>query len=158
MKKKLAILILGIFVTVFFYSYKAVAQVLPGKHPAYVHALQDLREARWYLYHQPGDAKVYAGEDVAITETDAAINEIVRAGLDDGKNIHRGLPTDVKEYGSRLLKSIELLKKAQSDINQEEDNPEARNLRKAALTHLNRAIAAAVKAHQAWVDENKKIK
>ena len=48
------------------------AQQLPGKHPGYLHALSDLRAARWFLFHQPGDAKVYADEDVAITETRVA--------------------------------------------------------------------------------------
>jgi hypothetical protein len=139
-----------------FLATNASAQVLPGKHPAYIHALHDLRDARWYLYHQPSDTKVYADEDMAISETDAAINEVVRAGLDDHKNIHSGVPVDVKEHGSRLLKSIELLTKAHSDIAQEEDNPEARNLRKAALYHLDKAIAAAKKAHDAWLKEIKK--
>ena len=36
----------------------ACAQPLPGKHPAYLHALTDLRTARWLLNHQPGDARV----------------------------------------------------------------------------------------------------
>ena len=31
---------------------------LPGKHPYYLHALSDLRTARWMLEHRPGDAAV----------------------------------------------------------------------------------------------------
>ncbi|MEH2129414.1 MAG: hypothetical protein V7K86_01855, partial [Nostoc sp.] len=31
---------------------------LPGKHPYYLHALTDLRTARWLLEHRPGDAAV----------------------------------------------------------------------------------------------------
>src|SRR5579862_3958299 len=61
---------------------------LPGKHPAYLHALSDLRAARWMLEHRPGDAAVSGQEDVAITEIDAAIGEIKRAAIDDGKDIH----------------------------------------------------------------------
>ena len=49
---------------------------LPGKHPAYLHALTDLRTARWMLEHRPGDAAVSGNEDAAITEIDAAIREI----------------------------------------------------------------------------------
>src|ERR1700722_12372189 len=37
----------------------------PPKHPAYLHALTDLRDARWNLEHLPGDTAVYENEDVA---------------------------------------------------------------------------------------------
>jgi hypothetical protein len=50
---------------------------LPGNHPAYLHALSDLRAARWMLEHRAGDAAVSGQEDVAITEIDAAINEMM---------------------------------------------------------------------------------
>src|SRR5580658_7414271 len=54
-------------------SLAANAQTLPGKHPGYLHSLSDLRAARWFLYHQPGDPGVTGDEDVAISEIDAAI-------------------------------------------------------------------------------------
>jgi hypothetical protein len=66
-----------------------------GKHPAYLHALSDLRTARWMLEHRPGDAAVSGQEDVAITEVDAAIGEIKRAAIDDGKDIHDHPKDDV---------------------------------------------------------------
>jgi hypothetical protein len=134
----------------------ANAQQLPGKHPGYLHALTDLRAARWFLYHQPGDAKVSGAEDVAITEIDATINEIKRASIDDGKDLNDHPSVDVKEHGSRLLKSIETLNKAKQDITNEEDNPEARELRRKAHEHIDRAIKAAEKAHADWLKEGKK--
>jgi len=134
----------------------AMAQVLPGKHPGYLHALSDLRAARWFLYHQPGDAKVYADEDVGITEIDAAIGEIKKAAIDDGKDLNDHPSVDVKEHGSRLLKSIETLKKARADVGGEEDNPEVRELRHHAIEHIERALHAAEKAHAAWLAEVKK--
>ncbi|MEO7105551.1 MAG: hypothetical protein ABIZ09_04185, partial [Rhodoferax sp.] len=42
-------------------------QVHPQQHPAYLHALSDLRAARWLIAHRPGNAKVSGDEDVAIT-------------------------------------------------------------------------------------------
>ncbi|MFZ6760981.1 hypothetical protein ACO0K9_27570 [Undibacterium sp. Ji50W] len=131
--------------------FAAMAQQLPGKHPAYLHALTDLRTARWFLYHQAGDSKVYANEDIGITEIDAAIAEIKKAAIDDGKDINDHKNVDVKEHGSRLLKSIETLKKARADISQEEDNPEVRGLRDRARVHIDRAINAAEKAHAEWL-------
>jgi len=129
------------------------AQTLPGKHPGYLHALTDLRTARWLLYHQAGDRKVYSDEDVAIQEIDAAIGEIKRASIDDGKDLNDHPNVDVKEHGSRLLRSIETLKKAHHDIDQEEDNPDVRELRHRASEHIEHATQAAERAHDAWLKD-----
>ena len=137
-------------------SIPAGAQQLPGAHPGYLHALTDLRTARWFLYHQPGDAKVYGDEDVGITEVDAAIGEIKKASIDDGKDVNDHPKVDVHEHGSRLLKAIETLKKAHADIDGEEDNPEARGLRHRALEHIDKALHAAERAHAAWLKDNGK--
>lgn len=137
-------------------SIPAGAQQLPGAHPGYLHSLTDLRTARWFLYHQPGDAKVYGDEDVGITEIDAAIGEIKKASIDDGKDVNDHPKVDVHEHGSRLLKAIETLKKAHADIDGEEDNPEARGLRHRALDHIDKALHAAERAHAAWLKDNGK--
>ena len=131
----------------------AMSQMLPGKHPGYLHSLSDLRAARWFLYHQPGDSAVSGEEDVGITEIDAAIREIKKASIDDGKDLNDHPAVDVKEHGSRLLKSIEALKKAHADIDHEEDNPEGRELRHHALEHIDKAIHAAESAHRKWLQQ-----
>ena len=133
--------------------FAANSQMLPGKHPGYLHALTDLRAARWYLYHQPGDSRVAGDEDIAISEIDAAIGEIKRAAIDDGKNLNDHPKVDINELGSRLLKSIETLHAARADIEHEEDNPEVRELRHRALEHIDRAIGAADRAHSNWLKE-----
>jgi hypothetical protein len=134
----------------------ATAQTLPGKHPGYLHALSDLRAARWLLNHQPGDAKVYSGEDVAIQEVDAAMAEIKKASIDDGKNLNDHPAIDVKEHGSRLLRAAETLHRAHSDIDGEEDNPEVREVRHHALEHIQKAIDATNHAHAEWLKEVRK--
>lgn len=131
----------------------AGAQQLPGPHPYYLHALSDLRAARWFLYHQPGDLRVYADEDVAIREIDAAIGELKRAAIDDGKSLEDHPNVDVREHGSRLLKAIETLRKAHADVDHEEDNPEARGLKHRILEHIDRAEQAADGAHAQWLRE-----
>lgn len=130
-----------------------MAQTLPGKHPGYLHALTDLRTARWFLNHQAGDAKVYGGEDVAITEVDAAIAEIKKASIDDGKDLNDHPAVDAKEHGSRLLRAAETLHRAHSDIDGEEDNPEVRELRHRALDHIQKAINATNQAHAEWLKD-----
>jgi len=120
---------------------------LPGKHPYYLHALSDLRAARWLIEHRAGDAKVSGDEDVAITRIDETINEIKHAAIDDGKDIHDHPPIDEKlDHKGRLHRAEELLKKVHSDIAREEDDPMTRGLRDRAVHHLDEAIHATGKA------------
>jgi hypothetical protein len=114
---------------------------LPGKHPAYLHALTDLRAARWMLEHRPGDAVVSRHEDVAIMEIDKTIGEIKRAAIDDGKDIHDHPSVDVAaDRPGRLHKALELLRKVHGDVAREEDDPMTRGLRDRAVGHIDAAI------------------
>ncbi len=116
---------------------------LPGKHPYYLHALSDLRTARWMLEHRPGDAAVSAQEDVAIAEIDKTIGEIRKAAIDDGKDVHDHPQVDAPaDHPGRLHKSLELLRKVHSDIDREEDDPMTRGLKDRAVHHLDEAIHA----------------
>jgi hypothetical protein len=116
---------------------------LPGKHPAYLHALTDLRAARWLIEHRPGDASVSGAEDVAITRIDEAINEIKHAAIDDGKDLHDHPPVDEQlDRRGRLHRADELLNKVHADIAREEDDPMTRGLRDRAVHHVDDAIAA----------------
>jgi hypothetical protein len=117
---------------------------LPGKHPAYLHALSDLRAARWMEEHRPGDAAVSSHEDVAIAEIDAAIGEIKKAAIDDGKNLEDHPKVDVPgDRPGRLHKGVELLRKVKRDVAREEDDPMTRGLRDRAIGHIDAAIHAA---------------
>ncbi len=120
---------------------------MPGKHPYYLHAISDLRAARWLIEHRPGDAKVSGDEDAAIARIDETINEIKRASIDDGKDIHDHPPVDENlDHKGRLHRAEELLKKVHSDIARDEDDPLTRGLRDRAIHHLDDAIHATHKA------------
>jgi hypothetical protein len=117
---------------------------LPGAHPYYLHALTDLRTARWMLEHRPGGAAVSGQEDVAVTEIDAAIREIKHAAIDDGKNIGDHPGADVPgDHPGKLHKAVELLRKVHSDVAREEDDPMTRGLRDRAVGHIDAALRAA---------------
>ena len=116
----------------------------PGRHPYYLHALSDLRAARWMVEHRPGDASVSGHEDVAISEIDQAIGEIKRAAIDDGKNIGEHPNVDAPpDRPGRLHKAVELLRKVHSDVAREEDDPVSRDLRNRAVTHIDAALREA---------------
>ena len=136
-------LLAALALTASFTALSANAADLPGKHPAYLHALTDLRDARWNLEHRPGDAAVSAQEDVALVETDRAIKEAKVAAMEDGKNIEDHPREDAHiDRRGRLHHALELLEKAKNDVAREEDNPETRELRNRIVQHTDLAIEA----------------
>ena len=116
------------------------AQQVPGPHPAYLHALSDLRAARHYLHDGWAWAPVKHDDDMAIQEIDAAINQIKQAAIDDGKGLNDPFPIDtsVSPQG-RFKKADELLFAAHNDLAKAEDVPASRGLRNGALMHVDRA-------------------
>ncbi len=114
---------------------------LPGKHPAYLHALSDLRAARFLIERRPGDAAVSAHEDSAIVQIDYAIKDIRDAAIDDGKDVHDHPPVDVgADRPGHLHKALELLHKVHGDVDREEDDPAVRGLKHRALEHIDAAM------------------
>jgi hypothetical protein len=116
----------------------------PPHHPAYLHALSDLRAARWLIEHRPGDWAQSNDEVLAVHEVDAAINEIKRAAIDDGKNLADHPALDERpDHRGRIHEALEYLRKGRSDIERGEDNAFANGLRDRAIGHIDAAIRAA---------------
>jgi hypothetical protein len=140
MKTLLLSSLVGLALAVFFPS-SCLAQ-LPGAHPAYLHALDDLRDARAHLARRRGDLQMNWDEHVAIREIDAAIHEIKMASIDDGKNLADHPPIDATlDYRGRLHRALELLHKAHSDVKQEEDDTFAQGLQHRAIRHIDAATS-----------------
>ncbi len=119
----------------------------PPRHPAYLHALTDLRAARWNLEHRPGSPAVSAQEDIAITEIDRAIAEARRAAADDGMNTAYRPPSDANiNRAGRLHRAAEFLRKAREDVARAEDFPDTRQLRNAVVMHIDVAQRATERA------------
>ena len=120
----------------------------PGdQHPAYLHALEDLRAARWLIVHRPGDARVTADEDVALARIDETIDDIRRAAFNDGKDLDdHPRPDQTTIPTGRLHQADDLLRKARADIAREEDNGAVRGLRDRAVHRLDEAIRATDRA------------
>ena len=112
----------------------------PGKHPAFLHALTDLRHARAHL-EKPAKPEVKWDEKTAIEAVDRAIAEIKKASIDDGKDLshHPGVDAKLGHEG-RLHRALELLRKARKDIMEKEDNSFADGLRDRAVKHIDTAI------------------
>lgn len=118
-----------------------------GEHPYYLHALSDLRAARWMIEHRPGNWQQTVDEVEAVKRIDAAINEIKKASIDDGKNLQDHPPVDEKnDHDGRLHVAVDFLRKARQDISHDEDNKFAQGLQFRAYEHIDGAINAVKKA------------
>jgi len=128
-------LFLALFLTLA--SGTAFAQ---AKHPAYLHALTDLRAARAHLdVHDGGELR--HEEKEAIHAIDEAIGEIKRASIDDGKDLNDHPPVDAGlDHTGRLHRAKQLLERAHQDIAHEEDNGFAQGLQQHAFGHIDKAI------------------
>jgi hypothetical protein len=113
----------------------------PPHHPFYIHAMSDLRAARWLIEHRPGDWAQSSDEVEAVHQIDAAIRDMQAAAIDDGKNIdyHPGVD-ERPDHRGRLHEAIEYLRKARQDVDQSEDNPAVRGLRNRSIGHIDAAI------------------
>jgi hypothetical protein len=115
----------------------------PAHHPAYLHALSDLRAARWLIEHRPGDWAQTQDEVEAVRQIDAGINDIKKAAFDDGKNLNDHPPVDEHpDNRGRIHEALRFLNKARGDIAREEDNRFANGLRDRAVGHIDAAIHA----------------
>ena len=117
------------------------------RHPAYLHALSDLRAARWSLEHRPGGFRVSEDENAAVGEIGAVIRDIKQAAYDDGRNLDEHPAADeALDYRGRLHHALDLLNRTHHDLSQPEDNPSVRGLRNRSIAHLDRAIRLVKKA------------
>jgi hypothetical protein len=113
----------------------------PAVHPAYLHALSDLRSARFNLARRGGDPTMRWDEAVAIAAIDRAIAEIKRASIDDGKSLDDHPPVDAHEPRvGRMHRALSALRAAHHDVNEEEDNAYAQGLKARAIHHIDEAI------------------
>jgi hypothetical protein len=120
-----------------------VAAPRPAHHPAYLHALSDLRTARWLIDHRPGNWAQTADEVEAIRQIDASIGDLTQAAYNDGKNLHDHPPVDERpDHAGRIHEALQYLHKARTDISSEEDNGNAQGWRNRAIGHIDAAIAA----------------
>ena len=136
-----ALVLLGGSVAVHAQAYGPGEYVqVPGPHPAYLHALSDLRAARHYLNDGWAWQPVRAEDNKAIREIDAAIDNIKAAAINDGKGLNDPFPIDGHlTPQNRFAKANELLYAAHQDLARAEDVPQSRGLRDRALRHVDAA-------------------
>jgi len=112
-----------------------------GRHPGYLHAIQDLKHARG-LIARPDFTNVEADENRAVHEIDECLRDLDKAAWLDHKPLEMPVfPDDAGiDFKGRLHKALDLLRKAHNDMDKEEDDPAAVGFRDRANHHVDRAI------------------
>jgi hypothetical protein len=134
------ILILGIA----FFSSFAISSISchaesSGAHPAYLHALSNLRLMRAYLDRATADERIDDESLIAIDEIDSAIHEINIAAIDDGKNLQDHPPIDLHiSRTDRFNRAIEAGNTALNEIKSEDDTS-LETLKHHTIDHIARA-------------------
>jgi len=123
------------------------------KHPAYVHAMSDLREAYWLVDHRDSRDPIAKDEERrAAGAIRAAYQSLRDASIVDEKNIGDSPPPDMNfdRRAGRLHAAMDLLRDAHNEVNREEDDPAARGFKQRALNQIDRAAAETDAAIHAW--------
>lgn len=112
---------------------------IPGKHPAYIHARSDLRQAE-LLLHKPEESNVTQENKIAEQKVHNAIHEIDKAAILDRKDIddHPTIDTSLTHL-DKFRAIYKLLRRAESDISKEEDNSSASGWRSRAKNNIEQA-------------------
>lgn len=110
--------------------------------PAYQHALVNLRTAHYLIDTHPKDWKTAPKETHAKNDITAAMLEIKKAGIDDGKDLKEH-PLDVEritDRKERLTKALNLLKTTYAEIAVVvEKTPDDKHLKFTAQAHIKEA-------------------
>ncbi|MBP4050239.1 hypothetical protein [Chromobacterium violaceum] len=118
----------------------------PAEHPYYLHAMSDLRQARAYLA-RPDYPQIADDERRAVAEIDAALGEMQRAAIEDGKDPWRYEQPDARMSPTdRFHRAMELLDAARRDAGHQEDDPWVRDLQRRILRHIDAAHRAVQQA------------
>lgn len=112
------------------------------QHPAYIHALADLRAARWLLNTKAGgNWQQGMDERNALGQIDAAMSDIRAVGIDDRKRQEdHGKLEDRPDHMGRLHEAIDFLKQARADLLQGEDDMFGNRLRERTYKNIDKAI------------------
>jgi len=123
------------------------------RHPAYLHAMSNLRMAYWLVaHHGPGDPAARAEENFALRQIRAAYLELKTAAIVDDLDIDAQPPagTTFYDHRGRLHRALDLLQQAHNQVDREEEDPASHGLKNRALQRIDAAAAATSAAIQAW--------
>jgi len=114
------------------------------RHPHYLRAMADVSEAFLLLKHARGDPPARPEENNAMTAIEYAFTTLKNASVVDNKDPEDIPPADHTRYDfrGRLHRALDLLHDAYSEVDMQEDDPDARFLKARALKQIDLAARA----------------
>ena len=111
-----------------------------ANHSGYMHALTHLRLMRAYLNRWDDGKKVDPDSENAIRQIEAAMHEIVGAGIDDHKGINDHEAVNYKApLAERIHKALDLGHQAKEDVGSEGEWGHAPGLKQRILERIDNA-------------------
>ena len=120
---------------------------MPGPHPPYLHALQNLREARNLLQTNFGDPAHAQAAAAALPEINSAIGDLKTASKLDDKNLGDVPPATNGPAEGRFRRVAQLLALAHHDTKGPEADPIALPAKERAQKHIDAASAIIAGVH-----------
>jgi hypothetical protein len=121
------------------FAFFAIGTPAQAEHPAYLHALSNLRQARALLDtdNRPGFREE---RNRAIDEIESAIREVRQAVREEGREARFTPPPATPGDPERPMRSaLQLLDEANRDVARGEDERDHRGLQERALRHIDEA-------------------
>ena len=114
------------------------------RHPHYLRAMADVSEAFLLIKHQREDPPARPQETNAMTAIEYAFTTLKNASVVDNKDPEDIPPADHTHYDhrGRLHRALDLLHDAYSEVDMQEDDPDARFLKARALKQIDLAAHA----------------
>ena len=123
-------------------------------YPTYAHALYNLRSARWMLQHMPTNWPQAQEELDAAKQVDAAIYEINRAGIVDGKTMEADPPVDEDPgHMGHLKAAYRFLNKAREDVANGEEGMHTRLLSGTCDAFIDEALRNVIIAEHIFTSD-----
>jgi hypothetical protein len=116
------------------------AQSAIAQGPAYLHAISDLRSARWYLQQDHRGNQADALQH-AIEEINKALDEMKIAAARDGKDVWQTPPPQSGgDAMAPIHSAVRLLREARGDVGNGTDFPQNQGLQARSVRHIDEAL------------------
>jgi hypothetical protein len=135
----------------FFISFiSATACYAQLEHQSYIHALTDLRAARWLIDQRPQGEQPSDEEKTAMHSIEVAVAVIINADIDDGhyfgQHPEPGVDNiDIAGKEARIERAAELLRKARTDVRHDDDDAFHGGLKAKTIAYIEEAMRSTEK-------------
>lgn len=119
----------------------SVGHAAPPVHPAYLHALEDLKLAENAIATRGGDPAMHVHDRYAIQQIEAAQTIIYKVAPEEQKNVHTLPKADasIPSNGGKLHDALDYLAKARSDLNEPDSDAQFNDAKRRVLILVSAA-------------------